>query len=326
MTHNKAFLAFCLLASLANPAVGAAAESQCRGDIYSKDPKDTTPKGLDDPYYPAAKMLFGRMKGSCIDTSSQRPTRLLGPSEQKRFGGPVSGHIMIPNFHHAGLFWVARVPVGGVTEVIYQLDRWGLSAAEGVPMKGPNSGHGQLRFRFKEPVVLVPQVPSMSYPAKQVSVHDMIFSSEIAGARGQGWDIKDGMFGHLALVSLFTSHEGKAKYFMEQGHRVEQWRLNLTPQEGWKLFTNAIARSEEIGLHVKYSNIYRHCVSESLKILDKTFGKGVKPGYRVPSIASKPRDLRPSKVERSLKARRLIQKDGSSRIQDLNDEFPQWKK
>jgi hypothetical protein len=302
----------------AHPAQATDRSASCVGDTYEKD----TPQFLDDPYYPAAVMKHGKYKGQCIDTSWQRPVVPISQAAAEAAEVPP-GYFAIANFTHQGRYWIAMIPMGGVEEVIFQMEHFKFFTQDKHPGFGVPSAHTELRFKFKPgmDVILVPQsqLARAEGQKSEVRLSDIIYSVELVGPKNvNDFNFVSGMLGDFAIVYRFCSLHDKFNYMItQQHHKVEQWALNVTDEQKQKLLLNAIATSYQEGLGSIYNTASKNCTSEAFRLLDETLSSHSSYGKPNPFTALIANI--PSRSKFSLKARGLI--DDRSRRPDLDQEF-----
>jgi hypothetical protein len=176
-----------------------------------------------DQFEPRSRLEKGPKAGNCLDSRVGRPVRRLSEAEVSKFGGSAPGVLAVANVSHMGEYYVAHIPVSKIKAGIFQLEYF--------PAIVP-AGHTQLRLQFDEnsPVTLVSQ--STSSMTKVIKVHDLILSVEAIGNPGYKYDLFKGMEDHFAAIHRMTTLQDKYQHMIvNKKHRVEQWKLNLEPNE-----------------------------------------------------------------------------------------------
>ncbi|QJB25250.1 DUF4105 domain-containing protein [Limnospira fusiformis SAG 85.79] len=215
---------------------------------------------LNDRFDPQAKMPRGIYQGQCINSCHQRSLRRLSAAEAAEYGIEPEA-IAVANVSHQNQFWVAKILPNSVAEVIYQLE---------YPFP---ASHAQLRFRFSpgSEVVLIPQIPGS--PQSPVQLKDLIFSVEAVAVVGGNFDLVAGFFDNFAIAYRLVSLESRVqRMIIQDGHKVQQIQLNLTPTQRNQLLLNAITKSHQAGLTQMYNSLSRNCTTEVFRIIDQTIG------------------------------------------------------
>ena len=84
-----------------------------------------------------------------------------------------------------------------------------------------------------------------------------VLSAEAVTRRGDKYDLFRGVQDHFAIALRVTTLEARYRSMVEdQGHRVEQWRLQLTEGERQKVFAWYIGVSEEMALDQSLSHSF----------------------------------------------------------------------
>lgn len=212
-----------------------------------------------DPFDPMAKMPKGPYQGQCINSCQQRSVVLLSSEEAANYG---DSHRMwvVANVSHQGKFWVAKIPVDGVADVIYQIEHF--------PAIVP-AAHTELRFRFRKgkEVILLPQASNST--TEPVRLSDLVYSVEAVTVPGEKYDVVAGLFDNFALAYRLVSLADRAEQMIGQKqHRVEQLKLSLTPEQNQRLLQNAIERGNRAGMNRMYNTIEPNCTTEVFYPLD----------------------------------------------------------
>lgn len=253
-----------------------------------------------DRFEPRARLEKGPRSGECLDTRVGRPVRRLSEQEAKNFGGSASDTITVANVSHRGEYYVAHIPYKKIKSGIFQLEYF--------PAIVP-AGHTQLRLQFEEnaPVTLVSQASKDM--TKVVKVNDLILSVEAIGDPGYKYDLFKGMEDHFAAVHRITTLQDKYQHMVvRQKHRVEQWKLNLTPSELAKILQQYVQKSESAGTSTMYHTLFFNCTTEIVAAIDagaqynllEKFGK----------FTAKTTDFYPNVIRISLQKRGLLPKFG----------------
>ena len=181
--------------------------------------------------------MFGRRPKptvETVDTTSRRSAVIREKSKEK---------LVVDYFYHAGKFWTALIPSGGV-ENIFGLSfnfskiktRRGKIVLDERGQPKPRHGwinHVLCRFSLKEsqPITLFPLFSEQQDHTTQI--HDFIYSVEATGPKGVPFDFRNGMAGTLLCTHRFLSTlEMVFERIVIQGHYVWQSPpLQLTDDE-----------------------------------------------------------------------------------------------
>lgn len=214
----------------------------------------------DDPFEPRERLPKGKYSGQCYDTRVARSVRVLDAEAAARYGA-APGELVLANVHHAGKFWVARVPLDGVEAVLFQLEYF--------PAIVP-AGHAQLRVRFAEssPVLLTSQ--SAADGLVEEALTDLVLSVEAIGQPGYKYDIVRGVLDDFGTAYRVVSLSDKlAHMVVRQQHEVEQWALRLEGDEAARLLERYAAAGESRRMQTMYNTLFVNCTNEAVRILDE---------------------------------------------------------
>ncbi len=262
-----------------------------------------------DPFEPHSRITKGAHKGECIDTDLARPVSRLTAEEAAQFGGEPTNEILVANVSHGGKYWVAKVPMDGIVEGIFQLEYFP------APLNIP-AGHTQVRIRFRDdkPVVLTTQ----SGKDKKITqkINDLIISFEAIGQRGYAYNpltgLKDEYAGVYRVTSLDRSYD---HMIIKQNHRVEQWKMNIEMGELKTVFQRFVAMSAARQMTYMYNTVSLNCTNEIIRAIDE----GVNYTRReiVQKLLTFPTDTYPNIVRVSLISRGLLPMDKSTDLPEL---------
>lgn len=265
-----------------------------------------------DQFEPKSRLEKGPRAGQCLDTRVGRPVKRLSEAEAKKFGGSVGDVMAVANVSHLGEYYVAHIPMKKIKTGIFQLEYF--------PAIVP-AGHTQLRLQFEEnsPVTLVSQ--STETMTKVARVHDLILSVEAIGDPGYKYDLLKGMEDHFAAVHRITTLQDKYQHMIvNKKHRVEQWKLNLTPAELTTILERYVQKSESAGSKTMYHTLFFNCTTEVMAAIDagaqynllEKFGK----------FTAKTTDFYPNVIRISLQKRGLLPKFGKGNdIEELDKDL-----
>lgn len=223
-----------------------------------------------DPYDPCLyfsnQSKIPMRRGKKLDTSERRPIKILNAynteykNEQK---------IIFANYYHQKKFYVASVHPNQLYDVIYQT--WFF------PVKGDlKLAHIQIRFDFKNPIVLYEQkgfkikdIPTWKR-IEHFRPRSLIFSGEVVGIKGEGWDPFKGMIpGLYKATRRITSLEEKIDWMLVQtpNSKVMQHRIIASDQIKRALLMSALKDSHLKEISENYNTLFYSCATISNDIL-----------------------------------------------------------
>ena len=253
----------------------------------------------DDPYEPRSRFTHGPWLGACHDTRKRRPVYQLEDSIAQQYQD-VEGWTALANIYHADGFWIAFVPNDALETVFFQLEYF--------PAVIP-AGHTQLRLKYEEPILLYGQ---STHVLGQVDyTHDLVLSIEAVTQVGDRYDLFKGTQEHFSIAYRVTTLQARYHSMITlQNHHVEQWVLDLEPEEKQELLATYVANSSGFSLKYAYHTLFRNCTTEIIEILDQvvkyTWGEQVK------KFLVKVTEIYPNIVRAALVARGLMPFDKSN--------------
>ncbi len=269
---------------------------------FAQEPANTDPNcvtNAHDPFEPRVRMPSGPEKGLCINSKYRRSARQLSANAAARYFTEKDGSIVVANFSHLKKFWVAQIPVKQIKHIILQTQFF--------PVMGMEISHVQLRFDFTAGAKIKLISQDASGPAKTLSVKHVLLSVENIGPHGEKFDFMKGMKGYFNLVYRLVSLEDKYDWMItQQGHRVTQHLLKISPKNAQKVFMEGVSRGTARGSKTSYHSIHQSCSTELIKIFKATLG-----------TRDSVRSFHPNLIVDILKNRNLIQ----GQLQTLNEEF-----
>ncbi|MBI4422278.1 MAG: hypothetical protein HY554_01035 [Elusimicrobia bacterium] len=266
-----------------------------------------------DPFEPSGIIPRGPFKGRKVDTAEKRSIHLLTPAEAAPYG-PLPGERLVSNFLHRDRWWIARIPEGGVQDVIVQDEvfRGGL-------------GHGQLRLVMKpgRPVTLIPQVRGST--DAPVALYDFSWSAwgtapkdlkvVVSSPRQVARSVIAGLEQFIVTYRMFSLEQSRG--ILSTGGEldsVRQFRLDLPDEDKQRVLAQAIAMGSAAGMDQMFSLATRSCVSQLFVLLDSVLDYGP-----VRNAAARPFRHIPALIPRYLKLRGLWKR--GIEIQNLRDEL-----
>lgn len=205
-----------------------------------------------DPYGAPVVMWTGPNKGKVLDTSIRRSLVIL-KGDAAAIAHPEPGDTVVANFFSEGKFWIAKIPPDAVQDVIVQMEHF--------PALVP-AGHIQGRFILKpgKEIELFPQVGTDEPKTKKLS--DITSSNEAVTVPPEKFDVIKGLMKHFGLaLRLVNTADRYRDMVTRQHHLVEQFKLNITPEEKQAMLIRTIQLSHESGMKRLYNTILRSCSS-----------------------------------------------------------------
>ena len=233
--------------------------------------------------------------------------RVLARDEVAALGlAPALGCVIVANVRHADRYWIAEVAPGAVGDVIVQLERF--------PAAVP-AAHCQLRFRFApgaEPL-LIPQTPGAGRDS--VRVADLVYSVEaVPVVGGDSYDLWRGLWDHYGNAYRLCSLDDRYQSMVVRaGHRVEQLRLRLSPDQRQRVLEAALRRGDRAQMQVMYNTLTCNCSTEDYRALDDAVRYDA--GRSLLKFAASPLEAMPTQARIVLGARGLL--DAGSELPDL---------
>jgi hypothetical protein len=260
-----------------------------------------------DPFEPHSRLPKGDNAGQCYDTRKARSLVQLTAEQAQKFGGAAKDVLTVANISHKGKFYVGHIPLAGLKAAIFHLEYF--------PAVVP-AGHTQLRLQFSEnlPVTLVSQ--STAGPTSVERVTDLVMSVEALGQPGYQYDIFKGMDDQFGAIYRLTSLEEKYDHMVrKQNHRVEQWKLNMTPAEIRTVLENYVAKSEERGMNSMYHTIKLNCTNEIMAAIDDGMDYSLREKFG--KFTAKTTDFYPNVIRISLIKRGLLPVGKGNDLEEL---------
>ncbi|MBI4345298.1 MAG: hypothetical protein HY553_00475 [Elusimicrobia bacterium] len=261
-----------------------------------------------DPFRPEGIVPAGPFAGLSVDVDKARPARLLTPEEAAPYG-IEDGEIAVANVQHADRWWVARIPPGGVAEVIFH--------QEHIP---DGLGHGQLRLRFKAGLwpVLVPQTPEEGL--EPIPMSDFVFTADGIPPVGVAGPRKPGPLKQYPIYYRLQSLPQNLLIISGSGtmHSVDQYRIPITDAEKQSVLAEALETATEAGDHTLFSLASRSCVTEALGVLDRALPYPFPNRFIIDRF--KPIPKLPQAIPFYLFERGLLRP--GTKLANLRDEFP----
>ncbi len=317
MQRTRSICALLLVSVLAAGCVAGpdpATATDPTGDLGKADDGSSDPTGCvfdpSDPFETHERIPRGKYAGRCYDTTFARPVIVLDDDRAAPYGGLRDGELLLANVYHDGRFWVARVPVDGVEEVLFQLEYF--------PAIVP-AGHTEMRVRFRadSPVTLIGQ--SAADAGQEVTLRDLVFSVEAIGQPGYHYDLFRGLVNDFGAVYRVMSLETKLDdMVVKKQHDVEQWQLLLEPDETRRLIENFAYESDYRRMQTMYNTLFVNCTNEAVRILDMSVNYTA--AEQVGRFLAKITEFYPNIIRTALIARGLLPLNQSTDWPHLADD------
>ena len=289
--------------------------------VFEKCHKIPCSCSCDDPFDPRVMPKEGDFANQCLNTCEQRSVLRLTHEQVAEHGYfdvdrndsdvVYAAHINHYDSNNELQFYVAKIPLNSLREVILQIEHIG----------GPFS-HSQMRFSFEKenPVVLVPQRTGSA--REEVIINELTFSAEALappGIRYKGdYAFKSEYFQSYRLTSMDVRAK---KMIIEDHHRVWQYRLDLQAQERKNVFLGFLDLGT-LGKHEnKYHTISNNCIIEIFRVLDERVHVPW-PRRVIAKLAGRTLFM-PTYAPKHLR-RRGLKRKGHFRLPNLEEEFG-WK-
>jgi hypothetical protein len=179
---------------------------------------------------------------------------------------PASGEIMVANFRHDNHWYVARIILDGIEDLIFHLEYTG-DAFPGV--------HNQLRIVMREgsEVTLEPQVSGDTAPA--VRLRNLLLSSEGNYAPGTSPQPLRGLE-QASISHMAMSMEQKAEIMLGGGkpHEVHQVYLKASDEDKRRVVLTYLRHATEVGTDEMFNLLSWNCSSPVFQALDRTLDYG----------------------------------------------------
>jgi hypothetical protein len=267
-------------------------------------------------------MPVGKYKDKCLDTSEQRNIRILRDRQAAPFS-PTKDEMVVANFRHGGKFWIAKIPLGGVEQLIVQREDFGTL----IP-----AAHAQLRFKMKpgQEIVLYPQnTDPKPKPVHRLS--DLVYSAEPVGPEDVAFDIASVAVANLpganknlpqyVIATRFTSLSERAhKMITIDKHQVVQFPLNTTNAENRKILEAGLRQSDKQGYSTLFDVFQKQCDTQMQELF-----RGIKRGP-INDVANGVfflDNMYPSRLEQSFRNKGLLDETALKKTPTLNNELRQ---
>ena len=231
------------------------------------------------------RIVAGRYRGELLDDESRHSIQLR--DADSTFSN--TDRLIVDYFYHAGQFWTAVLPLGGIAEIYGQSFNFSKPKIKrtnngpqpvydslGVPKRRlPVLNHVQTRFRLKPgyAIELHDLHGDVDGPPAH-SIDDIVYSLEAVGPFGVNFGIRDAIGGNLISAHRFVSTEEMVfeRIVVEGQYVMESPPIPLNDQQKQDLLWAAVQRSHRAGMHERYY-MYRccatnNCTSNPLQMLD----------------------------------------------------------
>jgi hypothetical protein len=195
-------------------------------------------------------MPFGKWKGQAIDTSIKRPAQLLEEDEK---------HILFANFGHDGNFHNARIPLDGVENVFFRINRF---SSNGI-------AHTLLYIKMKPgSEVILGAIKNAENFTAPTRISEFIVSLDYTAPAGIKYKIGQSIEPNYMGVIDFRSASQYASRGEDPHHLVEYLKLNLDEKEKSRILRNAVHFSHERQFKYAYNLVDDNCTTFAFELLD----------------------------------------------------------
>lgn len=274
-----------------------------------------------DPFSMNYRYKVGPRQGECFRLDEFRPIHVLTEEEAFQYAEkaqlppPVPGELWVANIRHKDKFWVARIPVDSVEDVIFQVERFD---PDGPLLAALNhkrwfAAHAQVRFKFKKGLeaTLIPQFTNDHSPAEKLS--NIVASSEAVRRKGEKFNPFKGNRDHYGLAKRVLSLDQVIEVSVKDlKHEIAQYPIQIPGtweqqnQKRQDYLRSALMRSEKdyqayrSGRPPMYNGREKNCISGAIDIFDDiTNYRNLSQGDEAdPEMW--PREILPSLHERGL--------------------------
>ncbi len=225
----------------------------------------------DDPFDPRSKATGGVFDGMCLNTCRTRTALRLSADTVSHLGyfphttEVHDRHLYVANVYHLPdttdppSFWIARIPVDAVADVMFQVEHAG-----GV------QGHAQMRFRLRanRPAVLAPQ--RVDTPRQTDTVTNLYYSVEAIGPPGVPYK---GDFGfrreYRQRYRLATQLVRASTMIRTLGRPVFQYRLDITNEQANAMLVQALEQGRRADPEERYHTTQNNCALRLFSVIDR---------------------------------------------------------
>lgn len=253
--------AFCLLAMITSTTAWASGIATVPDPSCRKNRADSFDEGW---RFTRSSHKFA---DQCLDVTTRRAVRVLSDGKQT---------LEFANFYHQRRFWVASWDKHDFPSLKFSI----VYFESGVP--GVQAAHTELRFHFKQGLLLTAQTDS-----KRTRVKDVVVDWEATFPPGFSFDFMDGFTHNQAFVGRVLSLSARTpENIISPGviRKIRAYDINLKPAIVARLFWQSIYQSHFKGSTEFYNIISNNCTTELflvgdyvLRQTDPARMNGVKP-------------------------------------------------
>ena len=225
---------FLILTSLACVSVNLPAQVSF-DSIVSKDPSCACDPMKMDPFEDPFRYTKGRLRGACIDSC-----RFRWPKRQ----GKEDGTEVIYNLLHQDKYWkFMRSDVNLVgASIIFE------------KFMDPIS-HVAIRFNLKSSLKLVSVAGN-----ETAEILDIVYSPEAALPSSERQKFLPSLLGDYVFAHrLLSLEQTKNWMIIQQGHKVDQFQLNMSRNQVQKLFERIITNTADLKQEEIYLLLKKNC-------------------------------------------------------------------
>jgi hypothetical protein len=219
-----------------------------------------------DRFKPRGLVAHGVYTGAALDTDHFRSATLLTAEAAAPYR-PAPDEILVANFRHDNRWFVARIDLDGIEDLIFHLERTG-DTFPGV--------HNQLRVVMREgrEAALEPQIVGDTAPP--VRLRNVLLTSEGNYAPGTSPRLLRGLE-QASIAHMAMSMEQKAE-IMSAGntpHRVRQAYLRASQADKREVVLTYLRHATAVGTDEMFNLLTWNCASPVFQALDRTIDYGL---------------------------------------------------
>jgi hypothetical protein len=226
-----------------SPALATKAFAEAKNDLSCA----CTPNAP-EPYENARIYTQGLSQGECIDSCRFRNLVVLKKNSD--------GRIHLANILHGSTYWSAMINPRDVEGVSLLFENF-----------LPQVSHVALQFRFNKEI----EMTSILNKQKKYKMKDLVFSAEAALPYGEKLKLLPSLNGSYVLAYRFLSlDETYTWMILNQKHKVKQFPLDLTPEQGSEALLRAIDLSVREQMTNPYFLLTQNCATSAMKVLGQS--------------------------------------------------------
>ncbi|RYZ69116.1 MAG: DUF4105 domain-containing protein, partial [Proteobacteria bacterium] len=190
--------------------------------------------------------VSSKYSGQCVDSNRFRAIQNLSIK---------ANSVVLNNYQHANEFWEARFSIEPTNiEAVY------LHVVRFPILSVVEAAHTQIRFKLKIPAQLKNQSSG-----KTATLNEVLISFEAVRPKDQPYNFALGALTNYAIVGRATS---SAQRLVESQAPMEQYELDLAPEEKTQLFKSTLTHATDIGIKYTYNTLRPNCTTTLFDLID----------------------------------------------------------